>query len=326
MKQSSESFDIMYTGSSEITLESWEKIIHALITYGERIWLHTSVSISKHIPSELRRLISHTFDELKEDRLICTWDYEYSNNPSGYHLKTLHNEDIKTLYSNVNYQIENYSAMGTLSGQELEGAEVTSKIIQYRHELWNIGLASLLDISSICYDKSPTRMKGNYSSYYKYEIINKQYTENIFEQLEMPPLGFLSCKDIKEIRGKSEALRARLAEPINSKMIEMPPCEDSIKTECDDIILELNSLITELAKDKSLKYLGKDITKESVIASLSVLMPSFALYTFADKMMLWLKGNRKYSFLFFALETKNRAFEKYSKAIKAGSAEIYYKR
>lgn len=301
--------DLIYTDSVELNEQSWERVIHSLITSCDSMWINENVTFSRTIPEWLRKHFINIFNELIEEGIIKIWNYERNLINSQSSIVVEENE-TRILYEAINHQITSFNNYGTISGKEIRGDEITSKIIQYKHELWNIGIANILDIDGICYPTGSSTPKYS-TNYYKYELIDRKYSEILFKKFEVYPVSLLSTEDIKSIRKKSDILIKQLSKYTKNKITEIPPSGELIENECQTLFDSCQKELNALIKEKSLKKFGVDLSKEAVIATVGTIFPIISLVPFGEKIINLFRDKRKYSFLFFALDIKSRAYNSY---------------
>lgn len=315
---------LIYTDSNELTEASWERLVHSLITYGENIWINEYVRFSEKIPDWKRNIYNKTIAELKEAGLIKVWSYEieYSN------FNELDNiipfDTYSELYNAINSKIKDYGSYGTFYGKDLKGSELTSKIIQFRHELWNIGIAQILEVDGICYPSEIKQKTYEASKFYKYELINREYTNTIFKKMDIKPLGFLSALDIIELQKKGQILSEYLSKYTKNKLVEILPNKRIIDNECQLVVEDVQEQLNALINEKSLRKFGKDFTQNAIITSASMAIPVLSVVPFIEQITNRYKDNKKYSLLFFALDLKNKAFTSYNNAVNRDMNVIKY--
>jgi hypothetical protein len=315
---------LLFTDSTEITETSWERIVHSLITYADSIWMNAHMKLSERIPLFLRNHYQKTFNELIEANLIKLWDFEeYMDEESK--LKTvIATNESSDLYDAITSQITHYSTYESIGRKDVIGSEITSKIIQYKHELWNIGIAKIIDASGICYPCEQNKHSGSISNYYKYEIINRKYTERLFSKFEIKPLGFLPSSDIMELKKYSNILVKELSKYINKKLPEIPPSNFILEKECQELFENCQNELNNLIKEKSLRRFGIEITKDAAITSIGTFFPLISVVSFGDKFYKLFKDKGKYALLIFALDVKNKAYKSYQESMKNNSEVIKF--
>jgi hypothetical protein len=303
--------ELIYTDSNELTDYSWERIVHSIITFGDTIWINENITFSEQLPDWLRKYYLKTFYELKEEGIIKLWNYEQNKTKLSIVNAVIPINESSELYDAINCQIENYASHGSIGGKDISGSELTSKIIQYKHELWNIGIANILGANGICYPHDNNSKTGSASNYYKYELIDRKYSESLFNKFEIKALGFLPSNDIIEIRKKSNVLTKHLLTYTNKKLTEIPQNNKTIENDCQIIFDNCQKELNELIKEKSLKKFGIEFSKDVAISSIGFVFPLVSIVPFGEKIFNLFKDQKKYSLLFFALDIKQRAFNSY---------------
>ncbi|MBN1181718.1 MAG: hypothetical protein JXB49_05475 [Bacteroidales bacterium] len=317
--------ELIYTDSTEFDDKSWERMIHSLITSCDSIWINENTSFSNSIPEWVRNYYQNIFNELIEEGIIKLWNYEQNILNLTTKVKcTIETAETNNLYEAICSQINTYSNYGSIGGKNATGNELTSTIIQYKHELWNIGIANILGADGICYPYDNKAQIGGSSEYYKYELINRKYTELLFKKFEIKPVGFLSTKDIIEIRKKSKVLVKYLSEYTDNKISEIPPSTKIVENDCQAIFDSCQTELNSLIREKSLKRFGIDFSKEAAVASIGTVFPIISLIPFGEKLINLFKDKKKYSFLFFALDIKYKAYNSYKTMYNKHSDRIKY--
>ena len=303
--------NLIYTDSNEITASSWERIIHSLITFGEVIWVNENVTFSNQLPDWIRRHYIASFNELKEAKIIKSWNYEQYKSATSNVDTVIPRDEVSNLYDVISNQVKEYSPLGTLSQKNIAGNEITSKIIQYKHELWNIGIANILNVDGICYPCNEYVSKGTVSEYYKYEQVNRKYTETIFKNLGIKPLGFLTTKDILDIQRQSKILVKTLSPYINNKLLSILPNEEIIKGDCIALLKDYESSLNNLITEKSLSKFGKRFSLNTIITIGGLVFSPISLVSLGTDILDYFRNKRKNSLLLFAMSIKNRAYKSY---------------
>jgi len=303
--------NLIYTDSNEFTSSSWERVIHSIVTFGKVIWINENITFSNQIPNWLKSHYVKSFHELKEAKIIKLWNYEQYKKKTSQIDSIIPVKELSTLYDLINKQIKEYIPLGTLSQRDVVGNEITSKIIQYKHELWNIGIAKILKADGICYPHSNNVKEEIVSEYYKYEQIYEKYTNYIFKKLEMKPLGFLSTNDILELQKQSKILSKQLSLFINNKILNLSPSYETIERDCDNFIKQYEQSINKLITEKSLTKFGKKFFFNSIITIGGLLFSPISLATLGSDILNYFKDRRKYSLLLFTMNIKEKAYKSY---------------
>lgn len=303
--------DLIYTDSDEINTSSWERIIHSLITFGKAIWINENITFSRQLPDWIRKHYIRSFNELKEEKIIKIWNYEQCATTNSNIDIIIPKEEIINLYDVISNQIIEYSPLGTLSQKDIAGNEITSKIIQYKYELWNFGIASILNVDGICYPSNGYISKGSVSEYYKYEQINRKYTDTIFNKLEIKPLGFLTTKDILDIQKQSKILVKKLSPFINNKMLSILPNEEIINNDCNALLKDFENSLNGLIMEKSLKKFGKRFVVNVIFTIGGLLFSPISFVSLGKEILEYFKNKRKNTLLLFTMRIKNKAYKSY---------------
>jgi len=315
--------NLIYTDSNEFNRCSWERIVHSIVTFGKVIWVNENITFSNQIPDWLRGHYIKTFHELKEAKIIKLWNYELLGKTTSQIDRIISIDESSTLYDVINKEIEEYVPLGTLSQKDITGNEITSKIIQYKHELWNIGIADILKVDGICYPHSNNVKKGIISDYYKYESIYKKYTEYIFRKLEIKPLGFLPTKDILELQKQSKIFSKQLLPLINNKLLNLSPDDETIESDCGDLFKIYEQSINELITEKSLRF-GKKFLYDAIFTIGGLLFSPISLVPLGSNILSYFKNKRKNPLFLLTMSIKNRAYMAYMNKAEKNKEVIQY--
>ena len=304
------SMDLFFSGSVELKLEDWEQMIQALVTYGDTLWIDANMQISNRLFPEIHAAISKTLKELKEEEIVLTWKLEASlaGEPAIVN-KVIDIEEHRNLYENINYAILDGEESEIFVGSTLSTeVERTSKIIDYRKELWNLGIASLCGANGIVYRTLSSSKQLLSSSFYKYEMLNKKYTQHLFKKFKIPSLWSLSTNDILDLRKKAKHLRSQLDLLLSSKIFEIGVPEKKIIKECERLYDSYLSAVKDIIDEKSHEGLFASTSKDVAVGVSGLIFPIMGLYPIAERFAQWFNNKEQYGFVLYMMELQSRAF------------------
>ena len=301
--------ELFYSGSTDIGIREWEEIVHSLITYGNRIWVNVASHISGWEEDERVSIIRHTFGELRDCGLIAVWGFESTAGKDAQSsARILTTEEQGDLYAAVNGAL--LKEQGYASGAAIQGVDIerTSKIIEYRHELMNLGIANLVRAGGIVYGRRSSRPVLGGSSFYRYESIAKEYCQTLFSRFQLPPVSRLETADILELQKKAGGLRKKIDEIMQSDLVELPQPPNVIAERCSQLFGSYLSAIAGMTKERSGRAFAASTSKDAIVAASGIILPAVGILPFADRLALWLKDRAQYSFVLYMIELQQRSF------------------
>ncbi len=302
--------NLFFSGNIEIDTGNWEQIVHSLVTYGDCVWLHADAVLSKDLDPTISVRIQNTLKELQDEKKIRTWELEAS---TAYVLRktsasrVISLEEHKSLYQNVNHAVlEGPGEVGNLAYGE-QDIERTSKLIDYRQELWHLGIASLCGASSLVYEKSPTG-RFRYSTYFRYESLNKKYTQTLFKKFEIPALSLLTTKDILELQKYAAALRRKVDGLLSTKVFEIGVPDRTVMKECEGLHHEYLTMLKNVIQEKTGNGILLGGMKDVAVWVTGLFLPATSIIPLAERFGHWLVNKQEYGFVLYMLELQKRAF------------------
>lgn len=300
--------DLFYSGNSELSLLDWEQIVHALVTYGNVIWINSNSLISSKIDPILSTAIEQTLEELKESKLVLTWDLEASANSKVVVDRIVTIEEHKNLYESINFAILGDGDREISVGPSDENIERTSRLIEYRQELWHLGIASFCNAYGIVYRTSPSKRLIP-SSYYRYEMLNKQYTQQLFKKFKIESMWSLSAEDIITLRKRASKLRAKIDSLLAGKIHEIGVPSERISSECERLYSEYLECVNDMLREKTNLGTVKGTTKDTIVGAAGLILPIVGVYPIAERFWLWLKNKEQYGFVLYMLELQEKTYQ-----------------
>lgn len=312
MIMASSSNILFFSGDTSLSISEWEQIVHSLITYGRTIWLHADSELSPNLPPEISVKLKTTYNELIEAKTIRTWELEASKHrlprPSSSNSRIISTKEHCSLYESINYAVLEKSEKLVESLSHKQEVERTSKLIDFRQELWNLGIATLCGSSAIVYQRISPKSPP-YSSYYKYELLNKRYTKRLFKKFRLPSLYLLSASDIIELQKISSGLRSKIDSLILSRISNLGIPNELISEDCDKLFGEFLESMEEMISEKTKKGIATGITKDVVIGTTGLVLPVVGALSIVEKLGNWFTNKDRHSFVLYMQELQKRAFK-----------------
>jgi len=303
---------LFFSGDTSLSINEWEQIVHSLITYGSTIWLHADSELSPNLPPEISVKLKITYNELIEAKKIKTWELEASKHRlpklSSSSSRIISTKEHRSLYESINFTVLEKSEMLVESLSHKQEVERTSKLIDFRQELWNLGIATLCGSGAIVYQRISPRSPP-YSSYYKYELLNKRYTQCLFKKFRLPGLYLLSARDIIELQKISSGLRSKIDSLILTRISGVGIPDELISEDCDKLFAEFLVSIEDMISEKTKKGTVSGITKDVVIGATGLVLPVVGALPIAEKLGNWFMNKGIHSFVLYMLELQKRVFK-----------------
>lgn len=283
-------YQLYLSSNGEVALADWQQIVHSLVTYGDSVWIPADYGVAPNLPNDIATRVRRNLNELIQADLVRLWSYEESadaNNASVV-LTSGARQDLKDQIDDTVFS-ETDALMHSGSPREIDTA---SRIIEYRHELWNLGLASLCNADGVVYGRETTR-HGNKGAGTQYEEMNRKYCERLFEQFEIPSLVNLTCDDILKVRTDVSSFRRR----IDKTLVQHP----SIDLDDAALIAECRSLFKEYLEvaGASLQDRARLVNSDLVLNVVGIVLPVAGVGSIAMRFCSWLKNRGKYRFALY---------------------------
>ena len=288
--QRDKTYDLYLSSNGEVTLADWQQIVHSLVTYGDSVWIPVDYSISLMLPKDTAEVVARNVLEMIQAGLINLWSYEESAEAKRASLvvtsgvqKDLKDQIDDTVFSGVD------EMMGAGSLHEIDTA---SRIIEYRHELWNLGVAALCDADGIVYERESAR-HGNKGAGTQYEQMNLKLCETLFKQFEIPSLVNLSCDDVLKVRQNVTSFRQRIDKLLTTRSSN--EIEESVLiAECRSLFQEYLELAGTALRDRA-----QLVSSDLVLNVVGTVLPVAGLGSIAKRFCVWLKNREKYRFALY---------------------------
>lgn len=310
------SLSIFYNADLEIDYSNLERIIQAIVTLADSVVINSMVEPARRLSHEERKDIENKIQTLISEKAICLWDYPFSRRSPNIETSKsdiiyLEEKDYLELYDNINDVLKNNPKRGSifryvdnlrksLDNRNI-GIESTSKIIEYRNEHFNIGIASILEVNYIM--NPPHKDAIFYSEFYRYSEHEKIVKQLFSKKLNLPPLAHFNIEDILKIRKKNKSFKKELLK------------------ETSKIPFYTNKVIEKKADDlynkyvKSLERIAEDVNSFSHLVPLSLrnLLYTLAgfiypllsqIFSFSDPFLTWLYQRKEIGFPIFIIELR----------------------
>jgi hypothetical protein len=302
-----DSLELFYSGGAIAGISEWEEIVHSLVTYGRHIWIPASFTFDTVKDKRLRDHFRATLRDLVNSGVVSCWKFAATPHSAALPIgQEISRETQIALYELVNEQLlGQHPAIPQPVTKSKDEVERTSKIIDYRHELWNLGLASELGACGIVFGRTRSKIVTA-SPQYRYDTLNRRYCRKILDQIQLPSLAHLDAEDITQLRSSAAGLRSKLNPLIASKLLEIPPSDRTISLECRDLLTEYLESVSRLANSKKLKAVGFDSGKDAIISSIGLALPVVGIYPIVERLALWLKDRNRHAFMLYMIEMQRR--------------------
>ncbi|NEQ66778.1 MAG: hypothetical protein F6K21_14990 [Symploca sp. SIO2D2] len=299
MKNSSNSIDLFYSDSSYLLMDDWANIVHSIITYADAIWLDANYSFAKEIDNNDRIRFCSIIRDLREAKIIKTWQFEYNLHSSSSSIsRVITSDENRMLHNRISKAIVQDSKKASSN----DAYNIQSKFVDARHELLYLGLTSLCKADGVTYN----RLKPNkiISTLFSYEDVLKRYTQQLFRQFSIGDLSKLSSSDIIELRSSSKYLRDQVNNQIKNKLLPLQSLDDKIIEDCQKLYTEYEHCLQELIREKQGKNTFVEITKDMMVSGTGLFIPIVSLIPSVEKVLNWMNGRDKRGFLAYMLQAK----------------------
>ena len=287
--------DLFYCGSGSIGSNDWEEIVQSLCTASSTVWMNSNYQLSPFLPPEAKKHIVKTLHQLKEAGILQVWQYEQLVTPKNdRHIdKVIPSEDTKKLNKKIISKIEHHGGKETNAQNISYNVDQTAKIINFKSELQNIGLTSLLKCDGLSYGWQHCEGSLTGQNYYRYEVINKEVIKNILNEYDVAPLGFLNPEEIIELNKSSRILFKRVTEFSDDFPLGLEPDSTEIGKFVEEQKEIINSTVEKALTDKSTSNVVKKVFKNTAVAIAGLSFPIIGLLPIGEDIYSWLKENEE---------------------------------
>lgn len=294
----SKPIDLFYSSKPELTTDDWDQIVHSIITYGDKIWLKSGIKFSPRIDQKILRDMEITYQELKDENIIVTWDFEISKSfqhDNSKLSKVITHNEHKELYNAINETIA-HNVTGKNDFSLGGDTKIVTKFIEVRQELWNIGLASCCEATGII-NRSTIVTNMLASDLFSYELGINKYTNYLFKQFRIPSLCGLSTKAILELRKQSQYLRKKVDSLTKNRLLEYGMQNREILKDCNELYSNYLDGVKSLMKEKN----QNGVFKELIINVSGLFVPIIGFLPLSKKLVDWLKDKNHTGFIMYML-------------------------
>ncbi|MBS1595568.1 MAG: hypothetical protein JST90_14725 [Bacteroidetes bacterium] len=302
---------LFYAGPSELSTDQWVVIISNLITYGDQVWLRADTHFTKSLGSYPFERFNNMLRELATLGMVKFWDLEaFPSDGDIIQDRIISKEEHLELYEALKYdaRLNDLQEIGNNRGAEVER---TSKLIDYRQELWTLGLCSLCNSNQIIYQKSPSGILG--TEFYKFEKINEKITQRVYSKFHIAGIETLEVSDIIEMKKLSAKYQNKIDTLFETDALSFSLLSSShIDRKLEDLKFEFDTYLNDLA----IKSKGLPIGRSAWDTAVNILSFSFAPATAlsiaqtALDLLRKAKKSQDENFIFYMTELSNRVHRK----------------
>lgn len=289
---------LFYIGKTEMDISSWEEIVLSLITYTDNVWLPSYTLPPNKIEDIKVERIKNTFEELKESKILLTWNFEFSEleytKPDKVISLNEHlamREGIDVLFKNAKNNLELKSSIGI---------ERTSKFINYKNDLWNMVIADSCDANGfIAREKENLNFLADKS--FEYE---RKYFENLFFKFQVSNLWTLTTEQILQLKKLIGKTRIEVDALIKKKLLHTENVEAIFSEDINKRYSEYNKLVNEIVMENFGKgTLGKGY-EEAMINFVGIFIWQVSFMPLITRTIGSLFNKRRNSFIAYMSELK----------------------
>jgi len=304
---SKEPSSLFLASNGEVRQSDLEKITLSLLTYGDKIWLPASFSLSPLLVDEVRIRTARKIESLIEAGLICLWT-----------LEGVQNENVRSADRVIgqNEQSELIEAIDTvvlpattavITDRPSNQIDTASRVIETRHELWHLGIAAQCSAPGIVLGGRARSGPGK-TLPVGFENLRDRYATGIFDAFRIHSLASLEVRDITDLRHQIIGYRSHIDEILNMEPT-ITNNEEAIINVCRLEFRKYLQLVDELLRSKA-KVGGIDNIYDAtglILEAVGHAIPMGGLLPLSKKFYVWLRDRRRYRFALYMHRLKTVA-------------------
>jgi len=234
---------IFYIGNLELDVVSWEEIILSLITFADEIWLPYTAHFAKKYNDNILTYFQETLEILKDEGIIKTWSFQFQHENKKieeiYKIhRLIYDEELNNINKMINDEFRRHISK-VLPGSYGKHVELTSKFIDFRHDLLNIEIANLCETTGFV-----TRKSQNLNFLYNNKsLINQEYYNQLFDKFQVNNISTLNAYQIIQLRNLIERTKLEIDKLVQNKLIHINSIETVISEKVNSKFAEYHEHI-----------------------------------------------------------------------------------